>query len=234
MIYQLKGIGCLAQKARRLGAVNEEVNRYTIEALFTTVTNVDFDPERLVQWIQEGNRIRTMMTDIYRSAAKEAGRSINEEDWPASAVYEPKQTVAELVEEASAIQGISIPSGTQDKDIRSLQQLLIYGLKGMAAYAEHAYMLGEKEDDVFAFFHEALAAVNDTPLGVDELVKLNMRCGETNIRVMEMLDKGHTTRFGHPEPTSVSTGLTQGPAIIVTGHDLIDLETLLQQSRTFQ
>ncbi len=230
MIYQLKGIGYLAQKARKLGAVNDEVNRYTIEALFTTITNVDFDPERLVQWIREGNRIRTMIADIYRSAAKEAGRSINAEKWPAPATYEPKQSVAELVEEASSIQGINILTGTQDEDIRSLQQLLIYGLKGMAAYADHAYMLGEKEDEVFAFFHEALAAVYDTPLGVDELVELNMRCGKVNIRVMEMLDKANTTRFGHPEPTQVSTGLTQGPAIIITGHDLLDLETLLQQT----
>ncbi len=230
MIYQLKGIGYLAQKARKLGAVNEEVNRYTIEALFTTVTNVDFDPERLVQWIREGDRIRSTINDIYRSAAKEAGRSINEEDWPAPATYEPKETVAELVEEASSIQGIGILNGTQNEDIRSLQQLLTYGLKGMAAYADHAYILGDKDDEVFAFFHEALAALNDNPLGVDELVGLNMRCGEVNLRVMEMLDHAHTTRFGHPEPTSVSTGLTQGPAIIVTGHDLLDLETLLQQT----
>ncbi len=125
---------------------------------------------------------------------------------------------------------IGIRADKAEEDIRSLQQLLLYGLKGLAAYAEHALVLGKRDDVIFAFLHEALAALNDSAAPLGTLLDLAMRCGQVNLRCMELLDEAHTTHFGHPAPTPVPTALKKGPAIVVTGHDLLDLEALLQQT----
>lgn len=230
LVYQLKGIGYLAQQARKYGAVSGDVNRYTMEALFTTVTNVDFDTQRLMQWIARGEETRAATAELYRSAASKSGATVDSTDWPAPALYQPTKHLSDLLKNAETIPGIGLLSGSANENVRSLQELLLYGLKGMAAYVDHAYILGKEDDAIFAFTHEALAALTDGSLGVPELVALNMACGKTNIRAMEILDEGHTTRFGHPEPTTVSTGFKKGPAIIVTGHDLLDLEELLKQT----
>jgi len=231
MVCQLKGIGYLAHRVRELGKVDDEVNRYTIEALFTTVTNVNFDPDRLAEWIHKGNRVREKAAGLYLDAAKKAGKEINKTEWPVTAQYVPKKSVDELVEEASAMQGTCLFAATENEDVRSLQQLLLYGLKGMAAYADHASLLGKEDDAIFAFIHKALSALNDPDTSIDDLVTMNMECGSVNIRTMEILDEAHTSHFGHPVPTQVSTGLKAGPAIIVTGHDLLDLEELLKQTQ---
>jgi hydroxylamine reductase len=231
MVCQLKGIGYLAHRARELGKVDDEVNRYTIEALFTTVTNVNFDPDRLADWIQQGNRVREKAADLYRGAARETGKEVNENRWPSTAKYTLKKSVDELLEEASIMEGTCLLTAPTNKDVRSLQQLLLYGLKGMASYADHAYLLGKEDDAIFAFMHKALSVLNDPDTSIDDLVTLNMECGSVNIRTMEILDEAHTSHFGHPEPTQVSTGLKAGPAIIVTGHDLLDLEELLKQTQ---
>ena len=230
MVFQLKGIGYLAHQARKLGAVSDDVNRYTMEALFTTVTNVDFDPQRLVQWIQHGEKIRAAAADLYRSAASKSGAKVDSAAWPKAALYQPGNSLSDLLKDAETNPGIGELGGSPNENVRSLQELLLYGLKGMAAYVDHAYILGEEDEAIYAFTHEALAALTDSTLGVPELVELNMACGKTNIRAMEILDEGHTTRFGHPEPTTVTTGYKKGPAIIVTGHDLVDLEELLKQT----
>ncbi|MBD3242420.1 MAG: hydroxylamine reductase [Chitinivibrionales bacterium] len=230
ILYQLKGIGYLAHLARQHGAVDSEIDRYTVEALFTTVTNVDFDPARLVEWIARGEQMRQRAAQMLHESGTAAGHSTDESEWPPAARYVPKTIVDELVGEAAVIEGIGVLAGPQSDDVRSLQQLLTYGLKGMAAYADHALLLGKTDQAVFAFFHEALAKLNDHSATVEDLVALNMRCGSVNIRTMELLDEGHTERFGHPEPTAVSTGTKAGPAIIVSGHDLLDLEALLQQT----
>ncbi len=231
MIYQLSGIGYLAHQARRLGFVDADVNRYTLEALFTTVTNVNFDTDRLSQWIHEGARIRDLAAKRFREGARKADIAVDEGTWPAPATFGPAGDTDELMQQAETLApapGLANPN--HPEDIRSLRRLLIYGLKGMAAYADHAYLLGHEDDAVFGFIHEALAALNDPGLTVDDLVALNMACGRVNIRAMEILDEAHTSRFGHPEPTSVPTALQDGPAIIVTGHDLLDLEALLKQT----
>ncbi|MBL8028971.1 MAG: hydroxylamine reductase, partial [Fibrobacteres bacterium] len=197
----------------------------TLEALFTTVTNVNFDPERLETVIREGEEIRKKALNLY-SSVKPGG--VKENELPAAAKFSPDETLGELVAdgEEHGILGDKV-----DEDIRSLQQLLIYGLKGMAAYADHAYVLGKSDAKIFAFFHEALAALNRTDLAVGDYVSLNMKCGEINITTMALLDEAHTTRFGHPVPTPVSTGTRKGPAIVVSGHDLLDLEALLEQTK---
>ena len=228
IVHQAKGIGYLAHQARRMGQVDNEVDRYVLEALFTTVTNVNFDPERLVQWIQRGSELRTRLVAICRGATARTAVPFEEDFLPESARFHPAASRDELLLQATAV---GLRTDKAEEDIRSLKQLLIYGLKGLAAYAEHAYLLGKQDETIFAFIHEALAALNDPAISLDQLLALSLRCGQVNLRCMEILDEGHTARFGHPVPTPVSTSLKKGPAIIVTGHDLADLETLLQQTQ---
>ena len=228
IVHQAKGIGYLAHQARRMGQVDTEVDRYVLEALFTTVTNVNFDPERLVEWVRKGSEMRNRLLTVCRDAAGRAAVPFEEDRLPESARFRPAASRDELLLQATAV---GLRTDKAEEDIRSLKQLLIYGLKGLAAYAEHAYLLGKQDETIFAFIHEALAALNDPAISLDQLLALSLRCGQVNLRCMEILDEGHTARFGHPVPTPVSTSLKKGPAIIVTGHDLADLETLLQQTQ---
>ena len=228
IVHQAKGIGYLAHQARRMGQVDTEVDRYVLEALFTTVTNVNFDPERLVEWVRKGSEMRNRLLTVCRDAAGRAAVPFEEDLLPESARFRPGASRDELLLQATAV---GLRTDKAEEDIRSLKQLLIYGLKGLAAYAEHAYLLGKQDETIFAFIHEALAALNDPAISLDQLLALSLRCGQVNLRCMEILDEGHTARFGHPVPTPVSTSLKKGPAIIVTGHDLADLEVLLQQTQ---
>ena len=223
IVHQLKGIGHLAHKARLLGRVDDETNKFAIEALFTTVTNVDFDPDRLEQWVRGAATVRDKIKKLYCSLAGHE----DESRFPAAAAFAPAPTRTELLDQAQGL-GALMPSISED--VRSLEHLLIYGLKGMAAYADHAYILGKQDDAIFAFMHEALFTLNRPDNTVEALVDLNMRCGKTNIRCMEILDEAHTSHFGNPRPTPVFIGLKKGPAIVVSGHDLLDLEELLKQT----
>ncbi len=228
ILFQLKGIGWLAHRlsARAWPGLpsRAEVNRYTADALFTTVTNVNFDPERLVEIIRRGEHIRGGLRAAY--AASGAPGPL-----PKAAEYVPPRDTADTVKDGNAR---GVPADSPDEDLRSLRQLLVYGLKGMAAYAHHALLLQKTDDSVFAFMHEALAALASTgqdEQGVEALVGLCLRCGEVNVRTMALLDEAHTSRYGHPAPAEVSTGTRKGPAIVVSGHDLLDLETLLEQTQ---
>jgi hydroxylamine reductase len=227
IVYQLKGISWCAHEARKLGKSDATIDRFAVEALFTTVTNVNFDPERLEVVIRQGDAVLAKAHDLYAAAAKAKFVHPDERTLPDSAKFKPAETTDELVEQGREV---SIPSQQRGVDIDSLEQLLVYGLKGMAAYANHALLLDQSDDAVFAFIHEALAYLNGRELDAAKLVDLCMRCGTVNIRTMELLDAGNTGRFGHPEPTPVSTGRKKGPAIVVSGHDLLDLELLLKQT----
>ncbi len=218
IVYQLKGISYFANEARKQGNTDREVDRFVLEALFTTVTNVNFDPARLESILDKGH-------DMKKRAKSLAG-DLEASQIPEVAQYCIDDAKGNLVE-AAASRGIK--ESQENEDLRSLEQLLTYGLKGLAAYADHAAILGKTDDTIFAFVHEALAALCKEN-SVDELVALNMKCGEVNIRTMEILDEGHTERFGHPQPTPVATGVKKGPAIIISGHDLLDLENLLKQT----
>lgn len=227
IVHQLKGIGHLGHQARKLGIVDSDIDRHVVEALFSTVTNVDFDFERLEGQVRKGHELKMRLRDTYLAAARDAGEAVDETRLPASVSFVPADTDDELVEQGNRI---GILAGPANQDLRSLQQLLTYGLKGMAAYADHALLLGKTDETVMAFFYEALAALNRVDPSIDELVELNMRCGKVNIRTMEILDAAHTERFSHPEPATVPTGLQEGPALVVSGHDLLDLEALLRQT----
>jgi len=230
LVYQTKGIGYLAHEARKLGAVDSDADRFAVEALFTTVTNVNFDTDRLMQWIVKAESIRQKTEELLRKTYQAKRVGYDDETWPVAATYKAPSTAADASRDAQTIAGIRPNSEPVNEDIRSLRHILLYGLKGMAAYADHAFILGKEDDTIYAFFHEALSALTDDTLDVSAMVDLNLRCGSTNIRTMELLDEANTSTYGHPMPTTVSTTLREGPAIIVTGHDLLDLEELLRQT----
>jgi hydroxylamine reductase len=223
IIHQLKGIGFYAHELNLQGVTFDAADRYVIEALFTTVTNVNFDEDRLEEVIYAGagilDKIRRLHDDVVPVEKRSAA--------PAAAQFKPSETTDELIEQAV---DFGVLAGQADPDLRSLRQLLLYGLKGMGAYADHALLLGKTDPAVFRFFHEALAALATDSTSMETLIDLCMRCGTVNIRAMEILDEANTGRFGHPQPTPVGTGYRKGPAIVVTGHDLLDLEELLKQT----
>jgi hydroxylamine reductase len=219
MVHQLKGIGYLANKARLSGKIDDDVNRYTAEALFSTITNVDFDPDLLMYWINKGESVRQKLLDMVPVRERT--------ETPEAVLFAPGKTASDCLSQASEL---TIRNFHPDLDVRSLMHLLLYGLKGLAAYADHAYILGKKDDAVFGYMHRALSLLNDQSQTVESLVPLVLECGTTNIRCMQLLDEGHTSRFGHPQPAQVSTGRKNGPAIVISGHDLLDLEELLKQT----
>jgi len=221
LIYALKGLSQVAIEAREYEITDEEVNIFTCKALFSTLTNVNFDPNRFVELIKKTVELR----DSLRKKVENAG-GIIKSTGPASFV--PKNTVKELIEQGRLVGIKSDPD--VDPDIHSLQWLLTYGIKGVAAYTDHAYILGQKDPKVFAFIHDALAATLDKSLNINDLVGLVLKCGEINLRSMELLDAGNTGKYGHPVPTKVPLGAKKGKAILVSGHDLKDLDDILKQS----
>jgi len=228
LMHELKGIGFLGHRLRELGFADKASDLFVIEALFTTVTNVDFDPQRLKGWIEQAYRVRETLKDKYLEFfAQKNGRPFAG-PLPEAVEFIPAGTMEGLVKQG-AMAGI-MANPQLNPDIRSLRELLTYGLKGMAAYADHAQLFGESDETVKAFFYEALAALLDDSLNAGDLLELNMELGRVNLRCMEMLDKGHTGLLGHPVPTPVSLGTRKGPAILVSGHDLLDLLELLLQT----
>jgi hydroxylamine reductase len=227
LIYAAKGISQYAHRARQLGAKEKEADIFVIEALFTTATNVSFDPARHESMIRRAAAIKNKTKALYESACGRAGRTPERLEGPAQ--WTPAETLDGLLEQASRV-GIAQARATLGDDLAGLQELLTYGLKGTAAYADHAFLLGKEDDKVFAFIHEALDYLTQPAPTVDKLFALNMKCGETNLAVMEMLDSVHTGTYGNPVPTSVRVTPVKGKAIVVSGHDLKDLEALLQQT----
>jgi hydroxylamine reductase len=228
LIHATKGIAIYASMARELGVKDKDTDLFVVEGLFTTVTNVDFDPERLRETLLRAYEIKEKIKRLFLEAHKKTtGRDFDGE-LPAVAFWKPAENIAGLLEQGAKV-GI-LSDKTLNEDIRSLRELLIYGLKGMASYADHAHVLGREDESVSAFFHKGLRAVTDNSLAVADLVSLNMEFGMINLKCLELLDKAHTDHFGHPVPTGVSLGAKKGPAILVSGHDLLDLEQLLQQT----
>ncbi len=222
LIYALKGLSLYAVEGRKVGVVDNEINVFTCECVFSTLTNVDFDAERFVGLIKRCVELR----DALKERVQAAGGKVDFSDGPAT--FEPAATLDGLVTQGEAVGIKSDPS--IDPDILSLQQTLIYGLKGVCAYADHAHILGQEDDEVYAFVHEGLAATLNKALTLDDWVGLVLKCGEINLRTMELLDAANTGSYGHPVPTKVPLGAKKGKAILVSGHDLRDLELILKQS----
>jgi len=220
LIYTLKGIAIHAVQARELGVVRKDVNEFIMEGLFSTITNANFDGQYFVRRIQEGLSLREdLELDIIKAGGAISGDLNDAATWTTS---------ADNFETKSALVGVL---ATEDEDVRSLRELLTYGLKGIAAYAEHAHALEYEEEGIFAFIEKGLAATLDDTLTASDLVALVLEAGKFGVAVMALLDKANTTSYGDPELTRVNIGVRGNPAILISGHDLKDLEELLVQTQ---
>ncbi len=228
LLHQLKGIGWLGQRLRGFGHADAGADRFVIEALFSTVTNVDFDPLRLQALIDRAAQVKDALRREFLKRFRERNNAPFPGPFPEAVALISAGTMEGLLKQGAAAGIMANPQ--LNPDIRSLRELLAYGLKGMAAYADHAAILGAGDETVNAFFHKALAAMIDDGLDLNALLELNLELGRVNLRCMELLDGAHTGRFGHPVPTPVPTGVRRGPAILVSGHDLLDLYELLRQT----
>jgi hydroxylamine reductase len=222
LIYSLQGLSLVAVAGRQVGVSDREVNVFTCEATFSTLTNVDFDPDRLVQLIRKSVELREGLKEKVR----QAGGQVEVSAGPAT--FEPAATKDGLIQQAEVAAIKNYPAA--DADILALKHTLLFGLKGVAAYADHAQILGQEDEAVYAFVHEGLAAMARPDLGLQEMLGLVLKCGEINLKAMELLDAANTGRYGHPVPTQVPLGHKKGKAILVSGHDLLDLEEILKQS----
>ncbi|MDA8224095.1 hydroxylamine reductase [Desulfosporosinus sp.] len=220
LIYTLKGIAVYAVQVRELHLERKDVDKFIMESLFSTITNANFDSSRFVERIQDGLKLR----EDLKQAVLEVGGSIPANLHDAATWTAP----AEEFEAKAALVGVL---ATENEDVRSLRELLTYGLKGIAAYAEHAYTLEYKEPGIFAFIEKALASTLDDTLVVGDLVALVLEAGKYGVDVMALLDKANTTSYGNPELTKVNIGVRNNPAILISGHDLKDLEELLIQTQ---
>lgn len=220
LVYTLKGISAYTLAARKAGIATPNADKFIMEGLFATITNVNFDKEYFVALIKQALAVREDVKTALGKAGIAVETTHDSAEWFAD-------NAAALAAKAATI-GIL---ATANEDVRSLRELLTYGVKGMAAYAEHAFTLGYKEDAIFAFMQKALVATTNDDLSADELVALVMECGKYGVDVMALLDKANTSTYGNPEITKVNIGVRNNPAILISGHDLKDLEELLEQTQ---
>ncbi|MFA6872140.1 MAG: hydroxylamine reductase [Bacteroidaceae bacterium] len=220
LIFVLKGISIYATKAREFGIENEKANKLVFDGLFITITNANFDKERFIAIIKEGLVLREELKASYVKAGGQIPETIHD-----SAVW-----TGNTVEEFEAKNKSVGVLATQDEDVRSLRELVIYGLKGLAAYAEHAFNLKHEENSLYVFMQKALADTTNDNLSVDQLIALVLETGKYGVDAMALLDKANTTTYGNPEITKVNIGVSNKPGILISGHDLKDMEDLLIQT----
>jgi len=224
LIYSLRGLSQVALEARKVGVHDEHVDFFICEALFSTLSNVNFDPERIANYIRQAVTHRERLKEkIKKSGVKAA--------FQGAADFTPAKSREGLLEQAREYAFKVPPETGPEADLFGLQSLLTFGVKGVAAYTYHAYRLGKRDDKVFEFIEEALTAPLNENLGINDFLNLSWKCGGINIRAMELLDAANTETYGHPTPTAVPLGVKKGKAILVSGHDLKDLETLLKQTQ---
>ncbi|MBT8354511.1 MAG: hydroxylamine reductase [Desulfofustis sp.] len=223
LTHATQGLAIVAVEARKQGIVDNTVDRFICEATFACLTNVDFDPARFDNWIRKTVQLRNEL----RVKVEAAGGAVDNN--AAAVSFVPAPDLAGLEGQGAELDYIN--SLDDDEDLRSLKQIALYGLRGLAAYTDHAAILGQTDDEVFSAINELLAVLTRKDLGVDDLVAGALKIGEVNIRAMELLDAGNTTTYGHPVPTPVPLGAKAGKAILVSGHDLKDLAILLEQTQ---
>jgi hydroxylamine reductase len=222
LIHALQGLALYAVEGKKVGVSDPGLGLFTCEGVFSTLTNVNFDPERLAALIRETVARRKAL----RSKVAGAGGKVDFAE--AAANFEPADDTAGMAAQGLQVSLTGDPA--ENEDIRSLKFTLLFGLKGLAAYADHARVLGQEDQAVYDFIHEALAVLLKDGLTAADCVAAALKCGEVNLRAMELLDAGNTGTYGHPVPTSVPLGAKKGKAILVSGHDLKDLEAILKQS----
>ncbi|MGS2778754.1 hydroxylamine reductase [Robertmurraya sp. GLU-23] len=221
LVYVVKGLGIVHTEARVLGLKNSKVDEFIVNSLFMTITNANWDKNDFYNKVREGLNIRE---EIKSSIEKAGSQLANRSDF----VTWYGETSLEF-ENKAASQEVSILA-TRDEDIRSLRELITYGLKGLAAYLQHAAHLGYKEDSLYAFMQKTLSQITDDTLTLDELIALSMEVGKYGVHGMELLDTANTSTYGHPEVTKVNIGVGKNPGILISGHDLKDIEQLLKQT----
>jgi hydroxylamine reductase len=216
LIYVLKGISLLQEKAVAAGQADLKVGRFISDALFATVTNTNFDDAKLVALIAEGLALKLELAAKYGAAFGAAAPEVVSWNAAGEAAFVAKAKEAGVL-------------ATENEDVRSLRELLIYGVKGIAAYAHHAAVLGFEDPKIYDFMAEALAATNKD-LSAGDLTALVLKAGESAVTTMALLDQANTTCYGHPEITQVNIGVRKNPGILISGHDLKDMEELLKQT----
>ncbi|WP_338999604.1 hydroxylamine reductase [Fusobacterium animalis] len=229
LLYTEKGVAAYSTIFRKEGKAKEliknKVNRYLINSLFITITNANFDDAAILDEIKAGLKLReelkALATDEEKKEAEKYGADLV--NW----YYESDEDLIKFSENQSVVGVLR----TENEDVRSLRELVMYGLKGMAAYAEHAFNLGKTNEEIFAFIEKALLGTMDNNLTIDELVALVMETGEYGVKVMALLDEANTSALGTPEITKVKIGAGKRPGILISGHDLWDLKQLLEQSK---
>jgi len=221
LIFSLKGLSQAALAGRERGVVDSSVGRFISEAMFSTLTNVNFDASRIAGLVKDTVQLR----DELKSRVFQAGGKVPDSE---AANFTPAATQEEMVAQGEK-HGVLAEKDPND-DIHSLKQTLIYGIKGISAYADHAAILGQEDDAVYEFVQRGLSSTLRNDLTLEQWIELVMECGRTNVRTMELLDTANTGTYGHPVPTRVPLGAKQGKAILVSGHDLKDLEMLLKQT----
>ncbi len=227
LLYASKGISMYAHRARQWGAADRDIDAFILEALFSTVTNVDFDPARLEGLIVKAAQMRDKAKAMYEAAARRAGKTPETLGGPAAFV--PAGTRKGMVLQGGE-HGILERRQRLGEDVTSLQEILTYGLKGAAAYADHAHILGHDDNALYAGLHEGLDFLTKEDVTADQLVTMCLKAGEINLKALELLDAANTGAYGHPVPTAVRVTPLLGKAILVSGHDLKDLEELLRQT----
>ncbi|MDY7011833.1 MAG: hydroxylamine reductase [Planctomycetota bacterium] len=226
LVAVAKKLGGYAHRIRQFGEIDRQADVFIIEALFSTVTNVNFDPARLGQLLRRAKKIGSSLKQQYEQQCRQAGK---EPEAICSGDCCPAETLEDMIKMRESF-GIEKRIEALGPDVAGLQNLITYGLKGAAAYADHARILGIEDDGVYAAFSEILSFLNDDPTDVFELAAMAQKVGELNLKVMELLDKANTDAYGHPEPTQVRITPIAGKCILVSGHDLKDLAELLKQT----
>ncbi|MFW6044741.1 MAG: hydroxylamine reductase [Planctomycetota bacterium] len=227
LVHGVKSISVYAHRAAELDQRDEEIDAFVPFALFTTLTNVNFDAADFQEFIGRAAELRDKARELYRTAAAAAGQSAETVDWADD--WQPADGLDELVRQGEEV-GIEPRLDRYGRDVGGLQELILYGLKGAASYAHHARVLDKENEELFASFHRMLDFVASEPTDVDELFGSALETGEINMQAMELLDMANTDAYGHPEPTQVSITPSEGKAILVSGHDLKDLKLLLEQT----
>jgi hydroxylamine reductase len=222
LTYAVQGLSLVAVAGRKVGLIDNDINRFSLEAIFACLTNVDFDPLRFQTWINKTVELR----DAFKIKVKAAGGSV---DFTAPAAsFSPAPTLGGLVTQGEDLDFMN--KLDDNEDLRSLKQITVYGLRGLAAYGDHAAILGQEDDLIYVYIHETMAEFTNSGQSLEQLVGLALKCGEVNLKAMELLDAGNTGTYGHPVPTEVPLGAKAGKAILVSGHDLRDLDLLLKQT----
>ncbi|MDP4177151.1 MAG: hydroxylamine reductase [Bacillota bacterium] len=239
LIYVTKGLAIVSNEGRKVGLVDDNVDKYIIESLFSTITNANFDREVLLERVKETLNLREELKAKVVNAGGQVGEakdtsnffkklfgiSSNEIVISDAAIWSA-ENINEFVAKAEKVGVLA----TENEDIRSLRELIIYGLKGLSAYMKHAMNLGYNDAEVHGFIAKALAATLDDSLSADDLVALTLEAGKFGVTAMALLDKANTETYGNPEITKVNIGVRNNPGILISGHDLKDLQMLLEQT----